>query len=54
MERNKKDLYKSWNEIFPEPELSNAIIDRLLHHASVVTIVDDSNSLKYHLNSENK
>ncbi|QTB15877.1 ATP-binding protein [Lysinibacillus sphaericus] len=46
--------FKSWDEIFPEPKLANAILDRILHHASVVTIIGDSYRLKHHLTSENE
>ncbi|TQR26870.1 transposase, partial [Lysinibacillus sphaericus] len=46
--------FKSWDEIFPEPKLANAILDRILHHASVVTIVGDSYRLKHHLTSESE
>ena len=41
--------FKSWEEIFPEPKLANAILDRILHHASVVTITGNSYRLKQHL-----
>lgn len=41
--------FKSWDEIFQEPKLANAILDRILHHATVVTIVGDSYRLKNHL-----
>ncbi|MFI3327327.1 MAG: IS21-like element helper ATPase IstB [Clostridia bacterium] len=30
--------FSQWDEIFGEPIIANAIIDRLLHHANVVTI----------------
>lgn len=45
--------FKSWDEIFQEPKLANAILDRILHHASVVTIVGDSYRLRNHLAKEN-
>ena|SRR5690625_3017241 len=41
--------FKSWDEVFQEPKLANAILDRILHHATVVTIVGDSYRLKDHL-----
>ncbi|KOY83403.1 IS21-like element helper ATPase IstB [Lysinibacillus macroides] len=41
--------FKDWDQIFLEPKLANAILDRILHHASVVTIVGDSYRLKNHL-----
>lgn len=46
--------FKSWEEIFPEPKLANAILDRILHHASVVTITGDSYRLKEHLEPVNE
>ena len=46
--------FKSWEEIFPEPKLANAILDRILHHASVVTITGDSYRLKQHLEPANE
>jgi len=38
--------FKSWSEIFQDPKIANAILDRVLHHASVVNIVGDSYRLK--------
>jgi DNA replication protein DnaC len=46
--------FKSWDEIFQEPKLANAILDRILHHATVVTIVGDSYRLRNHLAKENE
>jgi len=46
--------FKEWDTIFQETKLANAILDRILHHASVVTIVGDSYRLKHHLTSENE
>jgi len=46
--------FKAWDEIFQEPKLANAILDRILHHATVVTIVGDSYRLKDHLAKENE
>ena len=28
--------FKSWDEIFQDPKIANAILDRVLHHATVV------------------
>ncbi|MFC5772800.1 ATP-binding protein, partial [Ectobacillus antri] len=44
--------FKSWNEVFQEPKLANAILDRILHHATVVTIVGKSYRLKDHFPKE--
>lgn len=41
--------FKAWDEVFREPKLANAILDRILHHATVVTIVGESYRLKNHL-----
>lgn len=30
--------FSQWDEVFGEPMVANAIIDRLLHHASIITI----------------
>jgi len=46
--------FKTWDEIFQEPKLANAILDRILHHATVVTIVGESYRLKDHLAKENE
>lgn len=44
--------FKSWDEVFSEPKLANAILDRILHHATVVSIVGQSYRLKDHLVKE--
>lgn len=41
-------LTSEHGEVFREPKLANAILDRILHHATVVTIVGESNRLKKH------
>lgn len=46
--------FKSWDEVFREPKLANAILDRILHHATVITIVGDSYRLKDHMVKEDK
>lgn len=46
--------FKDWDQIFQDTKIANAILDRILHHASVVTIVGDSYRLKDHLNRENE
>lgn len=39
--------FRQWGEeIFGEPKIANAILDRLLHHAHVVPIVGESYRLK--------
>ena len=44
--------FKSWDEVFQEPKLANAILERILHHSTVVTIVGNSYHLKNHLAPE--
>ncbi|MFD2133774.1 IS21-like element helper ATPase IstB [Pseudogracilibacillus auburnensis] len=46
--------FKSWGEIFQDPKIANAILDRVLHHASVVNIVGDSYRLKNHIQKDDK
>ncbi|WP_442594255.1 IS21-like element helper ATPase IstB [Neobacillus sp. D3-1R] len=46
--------FKAWDEVFQEPKLANAILDRILHHATVVTMVGNSYRLKDHLAKENE
>lgn len=46
--------FKAWDEVFQEPKLANAILDRILHHATVVTLVGRSYRLKDHLGKENE
>lgn len=44
--------FKSWGEIFQDPKIANAILDRILHHATVVNIVGESYRLKDHIKRE--
>lgn len=46
--------FKSWGEIFQDPKIANAILDRVLHHATVVNIVGDSYRIKDHIQSDEK
>ena len=46
--------FKAWDEVFQDTKLANAILDRILHHATVVTIVGDSYRIKDHLKKENE
>lgn len=46
--------FKAWDEVFQEPKLANAILDRILHHAKVVTMVGNSYRLKDHFPQENE
>ena len=44
--------FNSWDEIFFDPIIANAILDRILHHAHVVSITGNSYRLKDHINFE--
>jgi len=41
-------------EIFQDPKIANAILDRVLHHATVINIVGDSYRLKNRFTSEER
>ena len=46
--------FSSWDEIFKNPVLANAILDRVLHHAHVIQITGKSYRLKnYYLEDRN-
>lgn len=44
--------FKNWGEIFQDPKIANAILDRVLHHATVVNIIGDSYRLKDHFEKD--
>lgn len=44
--------FNAWSDIFHDPKIANAILDRVLHHATVVNIVGDSYRLKNHLSKD--
>ena len=44
--------FKAWGEIFQDPKIANAILDRVLHHATVINIVGDSYRLKDNIKKE--
>ncbi|WP_425544854.1 ATP-binding protein [Clostridium sartagoforme] len=44
--------FNSWDDIFYDAVIANAILDRVLHHAHVVTINGKSYRLKDHFNQE--
>lgn len=46
--------FKEWDQVFQDPKLANAILDRILHHSTVVPIIGDSYRLKNHLEKENR
>jgi DNA replication protein DnaC len=39
--------YGQWGEIFPDPVLATALLDRLLHHATTLNIRGDSYRLRH-------
>jgi DNA replication protein DnaC len=41
--------FNAWDEIFHDPVIANAILDRILHHAHVVTISGRSYRMKDHV-----
>ena len=41
--------FSQWDEIFGDPVIANAILDRILHHAKVVSINGKSYRLKDHI-----
>lgn len=44
--------FNSWDDIFYDAIIANAILDRILHHAHVVSITGKSYRLKNHIKSE--
>ena len=34
--------FSDWGDLFEDPTIASAILDRLLHHSHVITIVGDS------------
>ena len=47
--------FNNWDEVFMDPVIANAILDRILHHAHVINITGKSYRLKdyYSDNSDN-
>lgn len=44
--------FNLWNEVFEDPKIANAILDRILHHSNVVKITGKSYRLRSHLPRE--
>lgn len=44
--------FNSWDDIFYDPVIANAILDRILHHAHVVNITGKSYRLKEYIKSD--
>lgn len=47
-------MFKEWDAVFQDTKLANAILDRVLHHATVVNIIGDSYRIKNHFEKENE
>ena len=45
--------FSSWDEIFKDPIIASAILDRVLHHAHVIQITGKSYRLKNYFSEEN-
>jgi len=39
--------YGTWNEIFPDPILATALLDRLLHHSTTISLKGESYRLRH-------
>lgn len=44
--------FSSWDDIFYDPVIANAILDRILHHAHVVNITGKSYRLKEYITQD--
>lgn len=44
--------FNSWDEVFYDPVIANAILDRILHHAHVINITGRSYRLKAYMDQE--
>lgn len=44
--------FNNWDKVFFDPMVANAILDRVLHHANVITITGKSYRLKDHMRQE--
>lgn len=41
--------FSSWNKVFIDPRLTSALVDRLIHHAHVLSFTGESHRLKHAL-----
>jgi DNA replication protein DnaC len=41
--------FSKWGEVFQDPVVANAILDRLLHHCHIIKITGNSYRLKDHI-----
>jgi len=44
--------FDTWDEVFLDPVIANAILDRILHHAQVVNVIGPSYRTRNHFKSE--
>jgi DNA replication protein DnaC len=41
--------FKDWGEVFQDPKIANAILDRILHHAQIIKITGNSYRMKEYI-----
>lgn len=46
--------FKAWEEVFQDTKIANAILDRILHHATVVSIIGHSYRIKDHFKKDDE
>ena len=46
--------FNSWDDVFYDPVIANAILDRILHHAHVINITGKSYRLKEYMNQDDE
>ncbi|WP_330375412.1 ATP-binding protein [Inediibacterium massiliense] len=46
--------FNNWDEVFYDAIVANAILDRILHHAHIISISGKSYRLKDHLKQDNE
>jgi DNA replication protein DnaC len=44
--------FEAWVEVFLDPVIANAILDRVLHHAQVVNVIGPYYQTRNHFKSE--
>lgn len=44
--------FSEWDQVFCDPVMANAILDRLIHHSHVITITGKSYRIKNYMNSK--
>ena len=46
--------FNSWDDVFYDPVIANAILDRILHHAHVINITGKSYRLREYMNPDDE